>query len=688
MADVITVLNANGSFEDGTSGWSPTDCTAVQVATPAGGPAGSVSSLQVTPADPSTSPRVLCERVAVEAGQTLGVQAWMYAVNGSDLSTVLYWYVAGTYDSYTIVSTQSVAAGTWLQFDDTVTVPDGVDGVRMAVCHFGASTAADEFVADECWLSRIEHTVDGPLTLTPAKLSDASVQFMVSGGKTPGEYLIETGDGGTVPVTLDGNGSGISDPYTYTMPGDYTVTASLTVPVTPPYADWTAFAGGLATWTAAAADVDTWEFLSRTSETATAPVDVFVSPDTDPWPGDDKLTLTAVVSDTATGHNLADFTLTGAKAPAGTVVQLDPGDGTTTVPMTIGEDGTATASNTYLHAGRWVYTATVTVPITPRYATWADVPAAVATWGAFVADTESWYYAAADSETATCQVEVFVGNGAIWATAIDTASPPYVQIDTWANDPADVVSWTVTRYCPAAPAMNGVIIYSGSTHSGAVSLQDHEAPFGVPITYTLRLTYADGTEEVFTSNVVTLTGGPEFGGCWISDPSTGSAMRIIIQEWTSRERAARQAVLNVMNRADPVVLSDLHVWPSGEILFGTRTQAQLVQARSILMGSRIILVRSWAGSSIEAAYMAVGDISEDRVYAYDPYAWDRSLVVSYQEVRPVPATARDLPTMWSDVYTDYATWADVDAAFPSWTDVIQWNPDNAFPATARSVVAA
>ena len=512
---------------------------------------------------------------------------------------------------------------------------------------------------------------EAPLTLLAFPVGDDGAQFEVSGGKTPGAYEINTGDGGRVPVTLDENGNGASDPYTYTMPGERTYTASITVPVTVPWADWTAVADGFATWPDVPDGVSTWGAFALTSETATAEVQVNV-PSGTPWP-EDELTLSVVVTDSDTGHNFATFTLEHAHA-TGITVPLDPGDGTTSVDMAIGADGTATGTKTYTHTGRHVYTATVTVPLTPRYATWADVPASVATWGAFVNDTRTWGYVYADSETASCQVEVFVGNGAIWATPVN-ATPPYAQIDMWSGKPDQIVSWSITRHCPDVPVLDDVVIQEGKAFSGALSLQDTEAPWGVPVTYSWTVVYADGTSETFTSEPIVLYGPAGFGGCWITDPASGSTMRITIQAWTEREREARQSILTVMNRPDPVVLSDVHTWASSEIVFITRSKGELQQARAILFGSRLILVRSWVGSSIETAYLAVGNVTEARLYEYDAAAWHRSITVAAQEVRPLPATAGDLQTSWLDLAEAFATWADVDAYFPTWTDVVQWNTD-------------
>jgi hypothetical protein len=390
-----------------------------------------------------------------------------------------------------------------------------------------------------------------------------------------------------------------------------------------------------------------------------------------PFP-EPRLALSVVVTDSDTGHNHATFTLTNAHT-TGITVELDPGDGTTTVHMDIGADGTATGEKTYSAAGHHVYTATVTVPMTARYPTWADLYGALATWDAVPADTATWADLTATSETASVQVEVMTGDGAVWATAVDD-TPPYAQVDTWSGRPDDITSWTVTRNVPAVPVSDRVVIYQGTTHPGAFSIEDDEAPFGVPISYTFTVTYTNGTRASWSSNSVTLTGGTGFGGCWVTDPAAGRSLRVTIAEWTTRDFAARQSVLAVMNRPDPIVLSDVHTWASGDIVLITATQADLTTLRAILNGSRIILIRSWAGSSIEAAYMAVGDYSESRIYATDPYAWDRSVSIAYQEIRPVPVTARDLRVSWGDIAASFATWAAVDDYFPTWADVVAWNP--------------
>ncbi|MFJ9125701.1 hypothetical protein ACIRJS_16560 [Streptomyces sp. NPDC102340] len=509
------------------------------------------------------------------------------------------------------------------------------------------------------------------LTLTAA-VDGATATFTVTECPVAGEFTVFTGDGGSLPVTCSG-GTGTTAPYTYTMPGTNTYTASITVEFEPRTPTWASVPTWYATWADLPETVETWGDLYVSEESATTDVTVTVD-DGAPWP-EPRLTLSAVVTDTDTGHNLATFTLENAKT-TGITVPLDPGDGTTTVDMEIQADGTATGEKTYTHAGRHVYTATVTVPHESRYATWEDVYTALPTWGAFVADTATWADVTSTSETATCEVEVFVGDGAIWATAIDNVAPPYAQIDLWSGKPDQITSWTVTRHCPGAPALDNTVIFLGDSFSGAVTLSDNEAPWGTPVYYVWTVEYADGSTDTFTSNTISLYGPADFGGCWITDPASGQTMRITIQEWTEREREARQSVLAVMNREDPIVLSDVHTWAHGDIVFIARSKSELYTARQILYSSRLILVRSWAGSSIEAAYMAVGNVTEARLYETDPTAWERSISVEVQDVRPLPATAADYASTWDDLAAAYATWADVDDAFPSWADVISWNPDD------------
>jgi hypothetical protein len=152
-------------------------------------------------------------------------------------------------------------------------------------------------------------------------------------------------------------------------------------------------------------------------------------------------------------------------------------------------------------------------------------------------------------------------------------------------------------------------------------------------------------------------------------------MAIEVQEWTERKTSVRRSVLEVSNRADPIVLSDVPLMPSGTWNLLTRTKSDLDELYAILGASRLVLLRTQPLSSLRTVYAAVGDWTEERVYPTDGTAWERYMNVTIQEVLPPRATARLFWSTWAQIPEAFATWQDVADEFPSWLDLAMWHPD-------------
>ena len=237
--------------------------------------------------------------------------------------------------------------------------------------------------------------------------------------------------------------------------------------------------------------------------------------------------------------------------------------------------------------------------------------------------------------TATATVTVDVGPATIWATVIPGDPVPVVQVDVWIGDPETVIGWQVDRIAGGQTAT----IWVGDESSGAMSLVDHTAPVGVPVTYRLTVTYTDYSATIITSAPVTIYGT---AGCYLTDPATGVTLRVELATWPIRRFNERRAVLTVLGRRDPVVLADVHSTAEGVWTFITRTDeatAALVAMLANLMG--VVVYRAQPGTSIVSCTAAVGVIEERR---YSGSAGDQRRLVAaeIQEIAPLPATALPL----------------------------------------------
>ncbi len=238
------------------------------------------------------------------------------------------------------------------------------------------------------------------------------------------------------------------------------------------------------------------------------------------------------------------------------------------------------------------------------------------------------------TDTVTAAVTVDVGPATIWATVLP-GTPPTVQVDTLVGDPETVTSWTVTRDVPGDSAP----IWIGTTHSGAMSFVDVTPPLGVPITYRLNLQYANGSTVSVSAAPVTVTGTT---GCFVTDPLSGRSVAVEIARWPVRRRDPRRAVLTVLGRSDPVVVSDVHSTPSGTVTFLTRTDQATAALMSTLTASGYVVIRTQPGSSMPPLVtVSVGEIAENR---YTGTSGDQRRLneVAVQEIADLPATAQPL----------------------------------------------
>ena len=241
---------------------------------------------------------------------------------------------------------------------------------------------------------------------------------------------------------------------------------------------------------------------------------------------------------------------------------------------------------------------------------------------------------------------------------IQDDTPPWVLLDITLTDAATTSAWSVTRTVTSTGTAV-MIVDESSAATESQTLEDHECPFGVAVTYTLAVTYSDGTaSESVVSDAVTITGT---AGCWLSDPygAVTAVMQVTLQAWDSRTRAARRSVLPVIGRADPVVISDLHLWGSGTWVLATLTDAATATLTSILTGSGVVLLRTQPASSIPTCYASTGDITETRYDTGSGSDQRRLISVDVQEINAIPATARPLQANLAGLATLGDTLADL-----------------------------
>jgi len=360
--------------------------------------------------------------------------------------------------------------------------------------------------------------------------------------------------------------------------------------------------------------------------------------------------MALTITGTATAPDTWRFTVAGVVPAVSPTFVIDYGDGTAPVTVTTDASGTTVITHQYRVAGHWVYTVTATATITAFASTLNALNVAIPTTLQAINTTPGLDTLAAipaTSATVSMQATVDVGPATIWATVVPGTPIQNIQIDTYVNSPGNVLLWTITRNTPSGSAP----LYTGSSSSYAVSLIDYTAPIGVDITYTLTITGTDYSTTIVLSNTVRLTGTL---GCFLTDPISGKTLAVELQSWPTRTRTARRAVLEVMNRADPVAISDTHLYPAGAWVFITRTDVATADLIDLLTRSTYAVLRSQPDSSIATVTVSVGDIAETR---YTGQGGDQRRLngVLVQEIAALPATALPIPSTLNGLSTMAAT---------------------------------
>lgn len=230
--------------------------------------------------------------------------------------------------------------------------------------------------------------------------------------------------------------------------------------------------------------------------------------------------------------------------------------------------------------------------------------------------------------------------------------PPPVQVDiVILIDPATITGWTVVRNDPAGP----VVVWTGSVDVLTASVVDYAAPIGIPVRYTLIVGLTNGTTARTTSNAVTVTAS----GCWLTNPISGTTLAVMLVTWPARLYEPRLALLDVVNRPDPVGLIDEHRTPAGTWTLYTATDAESDALTAMLRARSPVALRVGPGKSVKSVTVLVGRFAEQR-YTDAGDDQRRLFVADVQEIGSVPtalplhATLGGLATLVPTTLADLA----------------------------------
>ncbi|MFF8412798.1 hypothetical protein [Streptomyces omiyaensis] len=209
-----------------------------------------------------------------------------------------------------------------------------------------------------------------------------------------------------------------------------------------------------------------------------------------------------------------------------------------------------------------------------------------------------------------------------------------------------------------------------------VVIEDHEAPLGVQIEYTIEQFNVGTASPNRFATFPTLLPAGDRNFAWLSDPAAPQRnLQVLVKTAPNWQRPVTQGVHRVVARRNPVVFSDVRGGLIGDLVIWTRSDDERRALHWLLDSGRVILWRAEQGMGIEDVYASVGQITEGRVVPQGQEPW-REWTLPLTQV-DMPATlgiTGSAGRTWQDVLTEHATWGEVLARFKTWEDVLLNRP--------------
>ena len=143
---------------------------------------------------------------------------------------------------------------------------------------------------------------------------------------------------------------------------------------------------------------------------------------------------------------------------------------------------------------------------------------------------------------------------------------------------------------------------------------------------------------------------------------------VTVTDWTEIERRSRNGLFEVVGRADPVAITDVHSSRSFTLSLLAETLDEASQLDFALSQGLVILLHCPDGCGVPTMYAAIGDYTEART---SRRGVRRRFDIPLTEVaKPGPDVVGSAGT-WQLLLDTYATWQEVLDANASWADVAQ-----------------
>lgn len=212
----------------------------------------------------------------------------------------------------------------------------------------------------------------------------------------------------------------------------------------------------------------------------------------------------------------------------------------------------------------------------------------------------------------------------------------------------------------------GKVALTGGTFVRTVD--DYEFTAGRDNTYRIRVLSTPENIAEVTISTATVTLPATNPGVWLKfivQPALNQQVQLI--DWSEIARPTRVTLYDVVNRGEPVAVTDVHGSRRVTVTLRTSTNDESDRLDDALSQGRPLLLHVPDHLPLPTMYAVAGDYSAGRPSKTTSVRfWQVALI----EVSAPPTSAVAPATIWQNILDSYATWQDVIDAYPTWQDVV------------------
>lgn len=208
------------------------------------------------------------------------------------------------------------------------------------------------------------------------------------------------------------------------------------------------------------------------------------------------------------------------------------------------------------------------------------------------------------------------------------------------------------------------------------TVQDYEAPLGVPVSYQSeqRSTTTGAVSGRSSTEPVTVP-APDRTMIWLKDPL--EPMRNVLLQarlpLPTFQRPIEQAKNAVLGRRNPVVFSGVRGGEEGDLALFTRDPAERRALDWLLDPGHVLFVQAGPDAGWPDRYLTVAE-STNAPDTSDEDLWREWVLPVAEADRPTGGQAGSATRTWNDLLVENATWGDVLARYKTWLDVLLNRP--------------